>query len=90
MKIPQHVMARQVGDDCVMLDLANGTYYGLNPVGAHVWQLMVEGKSLGEICAAVVEQYEVSPEGAQADVLALLQELQDLGLVEPGLPSDPG
>lgn len=82
MKIPRHVMARQVGEDCVMLDLANGTYYGLNPVGAHVWQLLGEGKSLGEVCAAVVEEFEVPHELAQADVLDLVKDLQEHGLVE--------
>ncbi len=81
-KVPGHVMARQVGDDCVMLDLANGTYFGLNPVGAHVWQLLGEGKNFAEVCAGVVEEFEVSPEIAQADVIALVKDLRDHGLVE--------
>jgi hypothetical protein len=37
-------MARTVGDETVILDLANGTYYGLDPVGARMWQLMSEGQ----------------------------------------------
>jgi hypothetical protein len=42
--IPTQVMARTVGDETVILDLANGTYYGLDPVGARMWQLMSEGQ----------------------------------------------
>ncbi|MBK9987508.1 MAG: hypothetical protein IPP21_11335 [Betaproteobacteria bacterium] len=34
--IPTQVMARTVGDETVILDLASGTYFGLDPVGAHV------------------------------------------------------
>jgi len=41
--IPAQVMARTVGDETVILDLASGTYYGLDPVGARIWQLMSEG-----------------------------------------------
>ena len=39
-QIPQEVIARQVGGETVMLDLAKGSYYGLDPVGARMWELM--------------------------------------------------
>ena len=42
--IPTQVMARTVGDETVILDLASGTYYGLDPIGARIWQLMGEGR----------------------------------------------
>ena len=38
----------QVGDETVILDLASGTYFGLDPVGARIWALMGEGKTLAE------------------------------------------
>ena len=34
--IPSQVMARTVGDETVILDLAGGTYYGLDAVGARM------------------------------------------------------
>ena len=34
-----------LGDETVILDLASGTYYGLDPVGARIWQLMAEGQT---------------------------------------------
>ena len=43
--IPPQVMARTVGDETVILDLASGTYFGLDPVGrAH---LGVDGRGQG-------------------------------------------
>ena len=48
--IPTQVMARTVGDETVILDLASGTYYGLDPVGARMWQLMTDGQTLAAIC----------------------------------------
>ena len=79
--IPAQVMARQVGDETVILDLASGTYFGLDPIGARIWQLIGEGKALGEICEALLAEYEVSREQLQGDLERLLQELGSKGLI---------
>jgi hypothetical protein len=79
--IPAQVMARTVGDETVILDLASGTYFGLDPVGARIWELMGEGKTLGETCDRMIEEYEVSREELERDTLRLAQELADQGLI---------
>ena len=56
--IPPQVMARTVGEETVILDLATGTYFGLDPVGARIWELMSEGRTLAEICDQMLEEYE--------------------------------
>ena len=79
--IPAQVMARQVGDETVILDLASGTYFGLDAVGARIWQLMGEGKTLAEICEVILDEYDVEREQLEADVLRLAAELVERGLV---------
>ena len=79
--IPAQVMARQVGEETVILDLTSGTYFGLDPVGARIWQLMVEGKTLAEVCEAMLAEYEVTAEKIELDVLALTQELSAKQLI---------
>ena len=79
--IPPQVMARLVGEEIVILDLAAGTYFGLDPVGARIWQLMGEGRTLAEICATMLDEYEVEREQLEADVLRLAGELAERGLV---------
>ena len=79
--IPAPVMARQVGEETVILDLTSGTYFGLDPVGARIWQLMVEGKTLAEVCEAMLAEYEVTAEKIEGDVLALTQELSAKQLI---------
>lgn len=81
--IPAQVMARQVGDETVILDLASGTYFGLDPVGARVWQLMGEGKTLSEICDTMLDEYEVTRDALERDVIELAQELSAQGLIVP-------
>jgi hypothetical protein len=79
--IPTQVMARQVGDETVILDLASGTYFGLDPVGARIWQLIGEGRTLAEICETMLKEYEVEREQLETDVFRLTGELLERGLV---------
>ena len=82
--IPAQVMAREVGDETVILDLANGTYYGLDPVGARIWQLMAQGQTLVQVCEIMLAEYEVTREDIERDVLALVQTLLERQLVSAG------
>ena len=75
-------MARQLGEETVILDLESGTYFGLDPVGARIWQLMKEGKSLAEICDVMLNEYEVSREKLERDASALAQDLAARNLID--------
>ena len=79
--IPAQVMARAVGDETVILDLANGIYYGLDPVGARIWQLMDEGQTLVQVCEVMLSEYEVTREDIERDVLSLVQTLLERQLI---------
>ena len=81
-KIPSDVMDRRVGDETVILNLASGTYYGLDPVGAHMWELMSGGHSLGEIRDRLLEGYEVEADRLEQDLFKLVGELQAQGLIQ--------
>jgi len=76
-------MSRQLGEDCVMLDLKSGTYFGLDPVGARVWQLLNDGKSIDETCAILAIEFDATREQIDADVSQLVKELAANGLVVP-------
>lgn len=82
--IPTQVMARQVGDETVILDLASGNYFGLDPVGARVWQLVTEGKSVAQVCAIVLTEYQVTPEQLERDLERLFGQLSAHGLLTLG------
>jgi len=66
-----------------MLDLANGTYFGLDPVGARIWQLLGDGKTLWEVCDVIMDEYEVSRHDIERDVINLVAELENRGLINP-------
>lgn len=81
-KIPDQVMARSVGDELVILDLASGTYFGLDGVGMLAWHVLSEGGSLADACAAVLAEYDVARETVEADIVTLVADLAAKGLVE--------
>ena len=76
------VLARSVGDETVLLDLASGTYFGLDRVGARVWTLFQRGVTLGEICDTLVAEYDVVRDRLETDVLRLTGELHAQRLID--------
>lgn len=79
--IPAQVMARQVGTETVILDLASGTYFGLDSVGARIWELMGEGKTLVQVCDTMQAEFEVSRADIERDVIDLVKKLQAQQLI---------
>lgn len=73
--IPPQVLVNQIADEMVILDLANGTYFGLNPIGAQIWYFLSEGKTLAETCKEMLDKYDVSPSEIEQDVVNLTNEL---------------
>jgi len=81
--ISPNAVAKQLGDEVVILHLGSGTYFGLDAVGARMWQLLGEGKSLNEICDVVLVEYEVSREDLEHDITGLIKDLLAQDLVSP-------
>lgn len=87
------VSANQVstalGGETVILGADAGQYFGLNEVGARVWELLQEPVRVSTICETVCAEYEVAPEQCARDVLELLAELRAKGLLDVRRESAP-
>ncbi|NLR69427.1 PqqD family protein [Novosphingobium sp. ERN07] len=79
--LSEDVVAREVGEETMLLDLASGTYFGLNPVGGRFWQLLEEGRSAAEARDCLLDEFEVEADVLDADLSTLLDELAAKGLV---------
>jgi hypothetical protein len=75
--IPIHVVARQIGGETVILNLESGTYFGLNAVGARIWELIGEGKSVNEVRSVMLAEFEVSEDVLDRDLERLLCDLRN-------------
>jgi hypothetical protein len=76
------VIYRELAGEVVLLNLQSGVYYGLDAVGSRVWQLLMQSRGLDEVCAILVDEYDVGPETLRADVDRLVGELSDKGLLD--------
>lgn len=75
-------VSSDLGGEVAILDLESGTYYGLDVVGARIWSLIQEPRTIGEIQDILVSEYEVEPDRCERDLFALLRKLVDKGLIE--------
>ncbi|MBT5875715.1 MAG: PqqD family protein [Candidatus Latescibacteria bacterium] len=71
-----------LGDEKIILDMKSGEYFGMNPVGADIWDYIQQPRKLDEIVAILMDKYGIDQERCETDVLALLAELSDVGLIE--------
>lgn len=74
-EIPAHAVGRWVGKDMVILDLAQGRYLTLDPVGGRIWELLGEGMNLAELCSAMESEYDVVRDALEMDVRVFVREL---------------
>jgi Coenzyme PQQ synthesis protein D (PqqD) len=75
------VHARLFDDELVILDLARGEYFALDPIGARLWSGLQTGKAIGEIAREIVAEYDVEFDTALADLTALGDDLVARGLL---------
>ena len=69
-------------DEAAILNLKTGVYFGLNEVGAWIWKLIQQPRTVAAVRAALLDEFEVTPEQAEADLQALLGELAQHHLIE--------
>ena len=68
--------------EAAILNLKNGVYYGLNPVGARIWRLVQEPVTFAQIRDSLLGDYDVEKLRLDSDIRDLLNQLAEQGLVE--------
>ncbi|MEE4538007.1 MAG: PqqD family protein [Erythrobacter sp.] len=80
--ISDEVVARELNGEMVLLDLASGQYFGLDPVGARIWALLSERPyTLAEICDRIDAEFDAPRSRIEADLVALANTLQEQALI---------
>ena len=75
-------VSADLSGEAAILNLKSGIYFGLNTVGASIWKLIQEPRTVNEINDAIVQEYDVDPDQCEKDLLALLEELLSKELIE--------
>jgi len=75
------VLFQEVGGEAVLLDLASEQYFGLDPVGTRIWELLDGQTALEQVHATLCAEYQADTQRVGDDLLALARALADAGLV---------
>ena len=78
--IEEEVVFRDLEGEAVVLNLKTGRYFGLDPVGTRIWQLLPD-HSLREILRLLVAEDEAGEQQIREDLFRLVEQLRDKQLV---------
>lgn len=82
LRVPEHVVHRNFGDETVILNLDSGMYHGLNVTAARMLAVVGECDTVGEAIDPLVTEFEQPREVIERDLLNLCRALSERGLVE--------
>lgn len=78
--VPEHLSCDLAGEAAI-LNTESSVYYGLNTVGARIWQLIQAPINVQQVRDALVNEYDVEPHRCESDLLVLLEALYREGLI---------
>ena len=71
--VPDQVLFRDLAGEAVLLELGSGLYYGLNETGTRMWSLLVQHRRIDAALQNLLQEYDVSPERLQEELLLFVQ-----------------
>jgi hypothetical protein len=83
-RVPERITFRRVRDEMALLDVDTGVYFGLDEIGARMWELLAEHGNLEAVAKRMEEEYDVAGDTLRGDLLRLAEELRAKGLLEIG------
>ena len=75
------ILHQELGGETVLLNLVTEHYFGLDPVGSRIWQVLGETGRAAAVIEALLTEYDVDEATLRTDVQRLIGELAGAGLV---------
>jgi hypothetical protein len=75
------VQGTNMDGETVLLDLSSGRYYTLNRVGSVIWEHCTGHQTISDIQAVLCDRFDVAPERALEDLISLVNDLIQEGLL---------
>ena len=77
----QGQLSSDLAGETVILNTDSDVYYGLNEVGARIWELVQQPRRFYEIHDILLAEYDVEPEICQHELTKIILDLKNVGLV---------
>jgi len=82
--VPDDVLISNLQDESVILNLDSERYYGLDDVGTRFLSVLTTSHSIEAAYDRLRNEYDVDPQVLRQDLLALVENLVDQGLLIRG------
>ena len=79
--IHEDAVFRELDGEAVVLQLDAGMYFGLDPIGTRLWQLIEVHGILRPVFEAALTEFDVAPDILERDLLDLVSTLAEKRLV---------
>ena len=79
--VPDDVLISHLQEESVILNLDSERYYGLDDVGTRFLSILTNADSIQSAYEQLRDEYDVDPQVLRADLLALVENLIDQGLL---------
>lgn len=76
------LVAAQVGDQAMLMDLDSGAMFQLNRTGARIWSLVETPCKLADLVVALERSFPGGGDTLRDDVVAFVAQMRETGLLE--------
>jgi hypothetical protein len=82
------IASRKIAEEFILVPIRQkaedvDSIYTVNEVGGRIWELIDGKTSVREIKDVIIDEFEVSNEKAEKDLIEFLQQLEQVGAVRP-------
>ncbi len=83
------IVSRKIADEFILVPIRQNvgdleSIYTLNETAARIWELIDGKMKVEEIKEMIVEEFEVTPEEAEKDLVEHLQQLEEIKAITEG------
>lgn len=80
--VTQDTLINVIEGESVLLNLKSENYFGLDPVGTRMWNLLTASDSIQSAYEALLDEYDVGADKLRLDMQGLIEKLIANGLME--------
>ena len=75
------LIAADVADEAILLDVDSGYFFQLNKSAARIWGLVENPRPLADLCGEMGKVFAVDPAECRRDVIEFVADMRDRGLL---------
>ena len=69
------IFSGQLDDELIMMSIESGKYHLMNTTGSRIWALLDTPRTVAELCAILIGEFEITPADCQKEVVDFITQL---------------